>query len=319
VGPIPPIAIFGLSEKLEVALIAAGAALLGAVLGAPLRYVVDRLLQKHKLESEYDLVQIKQLHELVGRFRGRLVEAADLFHYRMCVLYDDPTLLERGSAPRGTERYYFHSTVLRFLVLMSLALRFEREAFFIEPDHAKKDEIAFLWYCKGIRRVMTDPKLFDGIEGYKRDEAEDHFFTDELRDVCKRIEQGDRPERGLAGFVAIARQPELSRATEFFTGIGPHEEDRYRWDRLVALHLMTMSFLDAFGYEQQKDRPQTEKTEQARERQRRMERAAREMRHPLVRRNLAEMIGDLGLRKKAEALLAVLDAPTASNAPAARV
>jgi hypothetical protein len=45
----------------------------------------------------------------------------------------------------------------------------------------------------------------------------------------------------------IGTEQALDSVLDFFNNLQA-EEDRYRWDRLVALHLVVLAFIDDFGY-----------------------------------------------------------------------
>jgi hypothetical protein len=311
------LAIIGLDVKLETALIAAVVSVITTFVAIPIKFWADRKLQDRKLTSDAvqqerelmsrEALEVKKLdlahqHEqrqelqaLKSKFRGRLVEAADLFHVRMLNLYrnvDEGWLNMHNDY--GAYSYYFHSSVLRFLSLLSLAMRFEREAVFIEADYAREHEVQFLWFCKGMRWASTDVHhLFRGVDEYDMNMAADHFFTDQLRDICALIANGDEPEMGLTELVGVAAAPELVPAMQFFDGLRP-DEDRHRWDRLIALHLIVMAFLNNFGYGPQgSDEARLAKT-------------VAHFNHARLPGNLSAMLGELGLTDRAGPLVAAL-------------
>ena len=203
---------------------------------------------------------------------------------------------------------------MRFLVLLSLATRFERQAFFIEEQAAedpedrmaRDDAVTFLWYCKGMRWTATDVTLFDGALDYDVSRATDHFFTDQLREICGVVTNDDETEVGLGEFVDLSTSPELRPAMRFFDGLS-RDEDRLRWDRLVALHLIVMSFLNWYGYKRQ----QSDAT--------RIRTAVNELRHPYVAANLRDWLPKLGLDEHARDVDAALakraDPQTAPSQP----
>ena len=340
------LAIIGLDVRLEAALIAAVVSVLTTFVAIPLKFWTDRKLLDRKLASDasqqdrelmsrealevkkLDLAhqhqQRQELQALKSKFRGRLVEAADLFHFRMLNLYrnvGEGWLNVRDDY--GTYSYYFHSSVLRFLILLSLALRFEREAVFIEEEYARENEVQFFWFCKAMRWATTDVhNLFRDVDDYDMSYAADHFFTDQLRDICALIANGDEPEMGLSHFVSAAGEPELQPAMQFFDGLRP-DEDRHRWDRVVALHLVVIGFLNNFGYGPQG-------SDEAR-----LAEVVARFNNPRVPGNLAAMLGKLGLTDRVHPLVTALeqadqrsrtsssrsvspDSPTASTSPTPR-
>jgi hypothetical protein len=311
-------ALIGLDIKLEQALIA----VVGVIVGALLKHVLDRRLLRHRLKVDHEFHERRELRNLIGRYRARVVEAADLFSFRMRQIYGGEVRLPLAPANGyGRLDYYFHSTVLRFLVLLSLAMRFEREAFFIDNRYSEKGDLTFLWLSKGLRWMAADASLFDDLD-YNKTNGKDHFFTDQLRDMCAAIVADDESEIGLSEFVELAdwdsrpqrpvvRRPggdprrsdsrgiprlmldrgenHLKPALEFFDGL-ERDEGRFRWDRLVAFHLLTMAFLERFGYKAQRPKPHH------------FALVAKEFENPEVAHNLCELLDKLMVSGKVPVL-----------------
>ena len=70
----PPIAIFGLSAELSAAVIAVLVAFITTLLASPVRYVVDRRLQRTAKEAEYEFEQRKKLRDEIEK-KGPLMSA----------------------------------------------------------------------------------------------------------------------------------------------------------------------------------------------------------------------------------------------------
>src|SRR5439155_5054631 len=159
------------------AVLSAGTAFVTTLLATPVRYFVDKRALQHQLRSQYEHDQRKQLKELIGRYHGRLVEAADAWHNRMNNLYkyDGEGRLDAGGR-YGELEYYFGTTVYRFVALCSLARRFEAEAFFFDARIAERADLDFIKFAKAFRWLMTDLELVDGIP-YDGWQARDHFLT----------------------------------------------------------------------------------------------------------------------------------------------
>jgi hypothetical protein len=196
------ISLFGLDVKLEAAIISAGVAFLTALITPLVRHQFDRRLQAYQLRTEHEYAQRRALQRLIGSFHGRLVEAADLFHLRMLNLYlhRGEDWLDVSADDYGNlERYYFHSSVLRFLTLLSLATRFETSAFFIESEFGSKRDVRFLFFAKAIRWTATDTDLFARVDPpYNVSEATDHFYTDHLGEMCTLIVEKKDTERACS-------------------------------------------------------------------------------------------------------------------------
>jgi hypothetical protein len=270
------------SNPTVVASISAVIAFVTTILSTPVRYFLDKRALVHKLRTEYEYEQRKELRQLIGRYHGRLVDAADAWHNRMENLYkheSEGRLNVHGRYERPD--YYFSTTVHRFLVFTSLARCFEAEAFFIDARIAEKTDLDFVCFVRAFRWLMTDLGLIEGLE-YDAWGARDHFLTDRFRVICDACVVEGRPLTLTQLEERAGSDPVLQEATAFFDGLSA-SEPRLRWDRLVALHLVVMAFLNGAGYEMQHSGDAD------------LARVSGHIVHPEVRRNLLGAIGQLGL------------------------
>ncbi|KAG8153421.1 hypothetical protein BFF94_012805 [Burkholderia catarinensis] len=168
--------------------------------------------------------------------------------------------------------YYFTSTVYRFLSLFTLILEADAEAILLDTAIARKTDYAFIKYLSIMRWVITDVSLFDGLQ-YDVSIQRDHFFSDGLRVYTKpcwvdgKVVSYDmfRSEQ----YALADTLPVLN----FFDGLQKNE-NRYRWDRLAALHLILAAYINKFGYDLQR-------TSEVK-----LQKIAREIQHPEVLNNL---------------------------------
>jgi hypothetical protein len=265
-----------------VAVMSAGTAFVTTVLSTPLRYLIDKRALQHKLETEYEYEQRRELRQLIGRYHGRLVEAADGWRNRMENLFKHEAdgHLDAGGRYENPD-YYFASTVHRFLVLCSLARLFEAEAFFIDARIGEPKDLHFVRFVKAFRWAMTDLELIEGLE-YDAWAARDHFLTDRFRVICDAC----APDGKLVTLPELearaGHDPVLEPVFRFFDGLRA-DEPRLRWDRLVALDLLVLAFLNVVGYELQRSTDAD------------FARAAACIRNPAIRRNLLAAVGRFGL------------------------
>jgi hypothetical protein len=268
-----------------VAFIGAGLGMLATLVAPLVQSSVGRKTLEHRLEAEYKYEQRKELRKLTGGYHGRLVEAADAWRNRMNNLYDH----QEGDAPARMTvngvytdpEYYFGTTVYRFMTLASLAHKFEGKAFLFDARIAEASDLVILKYVKAFRWIMTDLDLIRGLE-YEPWLARDHFLNDRYRGLCDAFAPGEEPP-SLAQFEARAgHEPALDPVLCFFDGLRA-DEDRLRWDRLVAHHLVVMGFLNVAGYDMQ----HSDDAEIAR--------AVSQFRHSQIAANLIRAIDRLGL------------------------
>ena len=289
------------------AVVGAVAALITSIVATPLRYVIDKRALRHRLTTEYEYEQRKELRELIGRYHGRMLEAADSWSHRMTNLYKHESEGMLAVSGRYSEPdYYFRTTVYRFLGLFALVRQFEREARFIDARIAESTDLDFLKFAKAFRWTMTDLELVERLE-YDAWKGSDHFFNDDLRSICDDFVTDGEPialsefESRLTADRAVILLPAL----RFFDGLCA-DEPRLRWDRLVALHLLVAGFLNVIGYDMQRS-DDAEFGE-----------LAGRLRHREVGENLATAIPRLGLAGQPEAVRAVaafLPAPARRSRP----
>src|SRR5687767_2951191 len=65
------------------------AAVVSAIVSAAISYWFRRGETRHKAEVDYEYEQRKKLRELIGRYHGRLLNAANSMNYRMWNLYSN--------------------------------------------------------------------------------------------------------------------------------------------------------------------------------------------------------------------------------------
>lgn len=224
--------------------------IVAGVISAAVSYAFKRGENRHKLKVEYEYEQRRKHHELIGRYKGRLLSAANTLMYRQWNIYQNSS---RGWLKRklgdGMDGYYFASTTYRFMCVFALVRQLESEAILLDPQIAGEDDFLFLKYAAMLSWVMTDVNLFKGIE-YDDSKQRDHFYADEFRqyaEVCL-------VEGSLVSFAQFKAKSltggRLEPVLEFFDGLSESEE-RLRWDRLVALHLVLMAFINKYGYDWQ--------------------------------------------------------------------
>lgn len=276
----------------------------GAV-SAAITYYFKRRETRHKLEAEYEYEQRKKLRNLIGGYHGRLLNAAVSVSRRFWNLYanvDEGWLNVNGSY--GAGHYYFHSCVYRFMNVASLIRQFEREAVFLDARIAEKRDFVFLQYLSALRWCVTDVDLFKGLT-YDRFDETDHFFADTFRYYCDWCINDKGNFMEFPEFVRrLQKHHPLDPVLGFFDGLS-RREDRLRWDRLVAYHLILVAFINKFGYEEQR-------TSQAQ-----FVEIALQMRNREVIRNLVDWLPRHGLVNDAEAAdikwASVMAAPAAAG------
>lgn len=277
------------SPQAQTAIIAAIVGLFAGTVGPAIKHCLDRWSLRHRLSTEHEYAQRKELRSLIGRYHGRVLEAAESLNHRLWNLQENQDkgwLRIDGDLERAADGYYFRTTVYRTLVLLTYLRRFQGEALFIDARIAEKGDLVFLLYAKALEWALTDVSLFEGV-AYDVNHPTDHLFRGHMHVACEACSDADGPmslatfENQLkAGAIGVA----LSPLFRFFDGLAANDEPR--WDRLVAFHLLLCSFINAFGYPMQE-------TSRAQ-----LHQLATTMKHGAVQRNLIRWLARLGIGKQ---------------------
>jgi hypothetical protein len=212
--------------------------------GALMVVIYNHRSTSRQLAREYKYRQRKELREKVAHHHGLLVEAAESLRSRSRLIYGCESLPLASSSDLG--KYYVESTAMRLLHLVALAVRFETSAVFFDRRVAGEEGI-LLTYAKAMRWVVCDPFLDREAAdpGDDPTNTSDWFYTDRLKDMSSRVFEPDGTPLGLEKFQREA--PAFRPVVQFIEGLNGEDAHR-RWDRFVALDLVTIAFLSRFGY-----------------------------------------------------------------------
>lgn len=249
-----------LDPPVQAALIAAIVGFMSGIFGAYFKHFLDKRALRDRLATEYQYAERKKLRELIGRYHGRMLEAAERMEHRLSNLQVNESkgwLNISGEYDRPENNHYFTSTVNRTVSLMTLIRLFEAEAIFIDARIAIEGELVFAKFAKALVWALTDADLFKDL-GYDTSRQTDHIFSDKLRVLCdscasdgKVIASEEFEERLTSADGRRRLMPLLT----FFDGLCS-AENRLRWDRVIVLHLLLMAFINTFGYDVQKSPPE---------------------------------------------------------------
>lgn len=281
---------------MQAAVIAAVVGSISSLVGVWAKHRFEGRSLVHRLEAEFEYAQRQQLRDAIAADHGRVLERAERLDHRLWNLQEnvgEGWLNVGGDYRRATKHYYFTSTVYRFLVFHASARRFLGGAIYIDPRYGTEKDVLFLKYLKALEWVCTDVALLDNLE-YDPFQETDHLFRGTLRAAAEGLRT---PEGEILSEAAFTQQleegtpgPRLTSVLGLFDGLRP-DEDRYRWDRTIALHLILMGFMHEFGYDMQ--RPSKEQFRET----------ASRLRNPAVAENLAKWLRKLGLSGTVSELL----------------
>ena len=287
---------FQASPQIQAALISAIVSLITALLALLIspwvRHAFDKRSVRHRLKTEYEYEERKKLRTLIGRYHGRILEAAVTLNHRFWNLYANEGkgwLDLHGKYNNLDRQYYFRSTVYRFLAFCSLSRLFEAEAIFVDSRIAEPSDLEFVKYLKAPNWVSTDVALYEGLE-YNSFYSTDHFFADQLRVMCDSCSPAGTFLTIEEFELHLKGKHRLEPMLRFFDGLKANE-NRFRWSRIVAFHLVLMAFINALGYDMQRST------------RKQFEEVAARLEHAEMRVNLKRWLPRLGLESQAEAKL----------------
>ena len=282
-----------MAAEIQTAVIAALTAFGSTVAATPVRYLIDKRLERNKEQLAYEYAQRRELSALVARFHGRLLDEGDALHQRLLDVwrFEDKSWLDLGGDYNNDDgrRPYFFTTVYRFTSFAALGSGFERGVLFLDERLAAPRDLLLHSYVRALRWSMTDTRLFAGL-GYDFAIGRDHLYRDLYRSSCEAVLSSDSNANELhyREFEALVDDGRtLQHILQFFDGLCP-TEPRLRWDRLVAFDLLLMSMLSAVGYRSQDCSEEEIKT------------VAAELRHPQIAANLLTWLPELGLAEHPE-------------------
>jgi len=144
-------------------------------------------------------------------------------------------------------------------------------------------------FVKAFAWAVCDVALFDNVD-YDSKDATDHFFRDHLREICDSCIVNERflGHKDLQS--VLLGNTDFHTVFRFFDGL-KRNEPRLRWDRLVAVHLLVLAFINSFGYDMQESIPKQFVC------------VAQQANNLQILRNLAAWLTKLGLQQNKSAKL----------------
>lgn len=215
---------------------------------------IFKWVELHKsAEIAYKFEQTKKIKEAIGSHLGRILISCERLDDRLKNLsgnHDQGWLSLK--IPASISGYYFKSTAIRFLNFYDCVFAAEEAYIALDARHADNSDYEFLNYIQIFKWVIRDiDVLFRGVPYDKKNEY-DHLYADSLRDVRSRFKKLSNHDAESVEMCNFFDDPKNHRFLTFFENISKHE-NRPRWDRIIALHLLLVAFQDAFGSNRQKE------------------------------------------------------------------
>jgi len=239
-------------QKIVVATISAVVSVITVLLSFLLKSLYERHFHIFKLYSAHNYEQKKRIKEVVAKNKIQLLDAAESLNHRLWNLREnhENNWHKLDNLNSLSEHYYLSSFAYRLLYFMAWVRKTEKEMIFLDGTIAEKEDISFVKYLKIFPQILCDVRLFDGLD-YNKEFAKDHFFKDDLLHACECfVTSGE-----VISFSEYKNDENGAQHTslpivDFVNGISP-TENRLRWERLQALHVVLMMFLNGYGYDYQ--------------------------------------------------------------------
>ena len=241
-----------LDPNITAAIIAAVVSLITLLITLSTKNYLEKRLHIRKLEADHEFDQRKKIKSVLSKYKVRLVNSCEALVHRLSnhsKNYPKGWLEYNGNFKEP--RYYLASFAYRILSVYYWVLRIEKELIYLDSTISTPSDLNFIKYLNLFKLALAEVKLFNGLyseEQYPNYPA-DHFYTNEIEGLVSRIEDDDYII-DFETFKTNLRKPTDSelKLMHFLDGISPDEE-RLRWERLHALHLIAIIFLNSYGYD----------------------------------------------------------------------
>ncbi len=239
-----------MSDSLITTLIAGGTGLISSLITVYwLKPKIDRKFHIFQLEENYKHEQAKKIKEIIGQFKSKLLNSAELLNSRLknysknC---DENWLDVNGNY--YTDNYYIDTTVYRFLNFFAYIKLIEDNLEYLDTTNSESDDMEMIRYFRIFADVVSDVDLFKGSD-YDANNQSDHIFRNRFGQYYECLIQ----DKKIISFNLFeARKNELIECIQpiyvFFDGMNKIEP-RYRLERIKCFHCILISFLNHFGYD----------------------------------------------------------------------
>ena len=238
-----------METNLITAIIAAGTSIITTTIFKPFW---DKHLIKFQLKQNYIANQSKKAKEHIALHKSPLLKSAELLNQRLknfAKNHNKGWLNIAGNY--SSNSHYIDTTVYRFLSFFAQIKIIEKDLIYIDTTIAQKNDIRMLKYFRVFNEVMCDVDLFEGLQ-YDMNYQTDHFFTSPFLNLTNLMIESNRVIE-LEDFLKlkISSLEKIEIVYQFFDSLSP-TENRLRCERLKALHILLIAFLNEYGYDYQK-------------------------------------------------------------------
>lgn len=237
-----------MSPEIQVAIIAAGTAMITTLLSFITKSWIEKKVHVNKLESEHKYEQQKFLKSLLAKNKMQLLNIGEQLNHRLWNFtenYNENWLNVCYDYKLGN---YFKSFVYRYVAFFAYIRKIECELIFIDSTFASKKDLEFIKFLRTFLQLFCDVKLFDGFD-YNKSNPTDHFFRNRFEQMVDTFIVGEKIMSYNDYVLNIdSCNNDIYQICVFFDGMTPNEK-RFRWDLIQTFHLTLVGFLNSYGYD----------------------------------------------------------------------
>ncbi len=226
-------------------------AVLTVIITIALRSWYEKRFHIFKLESEHRYTQRKKIKEILSTNKIQLLNCCESLNHRLwnfSTNYKHNWHLMKGDYSNVERNYYFSSFIHRLLSFYAWVQIIENKMVYIDTTISSKEDLSFIKYLRLFPQIFCDVILFKGME-YDESTATDHFFRNAFTEMAECMIDDDHVISYSEFTNKISEYSNtLHQIYLFLDGISPNE-DRPRWDRLQAFHIILIAFINSFGYD----------------------------------------------------------------------
>jgi hypothetical protein len=245
------VGMLNLDPKIIAAIIAAATSIITLILSAIGKSLFERHFHIFKLEADHRYEQRKRIKKILSRNKIQLLNSCESLTHRLWNFaenYREHWHRLDGNYSKAEHNYYFLSSLYRILSVFAWIRKIENEMIYLDTTISTKEDLNFIKYLKVLPQLFCDLLLFDGFE-YDKNYDTDHFFKNNFEQMAACLLN----ENGVTDFSDFKKnfseyRKKVDSMCNFIDDLSPDEE-RLRWDRLQAFHLVLMAFINSFGYD----------------------------------------------------------------------
>ncbi len=225
------------------------------IAGYVAKIIYERYTLNYKLKVEYTFEQKKKLKEEIAKNKTALLNATEELNHRLWN-FSQHISTKKYKVSKNEwfteEQYYLNSFIYRFLKVLDLTIKAEKDTISIDSTIGSKiadeNDIVYLKYIKTFKDIFTDKDL---IENLPTQNKTTHFYKNNLFGYANHIRK-DEIVLSFEEFEEVLKNnyQNLEKVITYFTEIENHNNDS-SLNVLKCFHLLSINFLNKYGHDYQ--------------------------------------------------------------------